>query len=111
MTTKNLTPIDHAKNILTRTADSADPVASAALAQGWALLAIAERLEELAQVTREVHQNPLALNAVPFASKEQAPVRPASPLTPAFPVTGTVIKNRRPVVILRTTPQIPTARD
>ena len=112
-----VTALDHAKNILARTDEttdrsvSIDPAVAAALAQAWALLAVAERLEELTQVTREVHHNPLTLKAVPFAS-QPAPIHPAPPLTPDYPLTGTVTtKKRRPVTVIHAVPQMPPARD
>lgn len=103
--------VDQAKGILTRLAASSDPAVSIALAQGWALLAIAEQLEEFAQATRQAKLNPLALNAVPFASKPTG-ARPTPNLAPAFPTTPTIIvKKRRPIVILRGTAQTPTVED
>lgn len=104
------TPVDRAKNILSGSVDSADPAVAAALAQAWALLAIAERLEELAQVTREGNQNPLALTAAPFATKSPSPspspsTGRAAVSTPGFAETAAVLpRKRRPTTVLRVAP-------
>ena len=97
------TPVERAKNILLRTDPptdpttdpTPDPAVSAALAQAWALVAIAERLEELAQVTREVNQNPPAMKAAPFASRA-TPVALVPGGSPAYPVTAPVLPKKRP---------------
>ena len=96
--------LERAKAILSESSATDDPAVSAALAQGWALLAIAERLEELAEVTREVNRNPLALNAAPFASKPS--VTSAVPASvPASAETAPVIsRKRRPTIVLRVAP-------
>ncbi|MBC7519019.1 MAG: hypothetical protein H7248_09120 [Microbacteriaceae bacterium] len=97
-------PLERAKTILTESKATQDPAVSAAFAQAWALLAIAERLEELAEVTREVNKNPLALTAAPFANKPRA-ASPASGVTPGIAETAPVIsRKRRPPVVLRVAP-------
>ncbi|MBC7517703.1 MAG: hypothetical protein H7248_02280 [Microbacteriaceae bacterium] len=106
-----VTPVDQAKNILAHTAASADPTASLHLAQAWALVAIADRLGELAQVTREVTRNPLAVNAAPFATGPTS-AHPITVATTGFPTTPTIIgKKLHPVARLRATPQKPTTKN
>lgn len=94
MVTVEGTPLERAKNILSLADSSADPAISAALAQAWALLAIAERLEELAQVTREVNRNPPLLKAAPF-SRTAAPPAAVALSAPAFPSTAPVMPKKR----------------
>ena len=87
-------PIERARRLLTECGDTKDPATVVARAQAWALVAIAERVEELTRATRKAQENPLAVTAVPFIAPS-AGTRNSTKATPATPVVAPIISSVR----------------